>query len=135
MIDINTTIEPFILNDQFGIEHNIEVRPKILICSFGKKTGKLISRYFGEKDKDYLIKYDIEMIADVSAIPSILRRTILLPKMKKYNFEILLSTDKTFTKEFPTKEDNLTVIRMKNGVVTEITFASDEYELKDAIEG
>ena len=135
MIDINTTIEPFILNDQFGIEHNIEVRPKILICSFGKNTGKLMSRYFGAEDKDYLTKYDIEMIADVSAIPSFLRKTIILPKMKKYNFEILLSTEKTFTKKFPIKEDNLTIIRMKNGVVTEITFASDEDELRDAIEG
>ena len=134
MIDINTTIEPFILKDQFGIEHNVEVRPKILICSFGKNTGKLISEYFGKVDKDYLIKYDIEMIADVSSIPSFLRKTIILPKMKKYNFEILLSTDKAFMKAFPTKEDNLTIIRMKNGVVTEITFASDEYELKDAIE-
>ena len=135
MIDINTTIAPFILNDQFGIEHNIEVRPKILICSFGKKTGKLISRYFEQRDKDYLIKYDIEMIADVSAIPSILRKTIILPKMKKYSFEILLSADKKFSNSFPQKSDNLTVIKMENGVVTEISFCSDEDELKDAIEG
>ena len=134
MIDINATIEPFVLNDQFGVEHNIQVRPQILICSFGKNGGKLISSYFDARDKEYLNKYDIELMADVSGVPSLLRKTIIIPKMKKYSFEILLSSDKKFSKEFPKKENNLTVIRMENGVVTEITYCSDEDELKDAIE-
>ena len=135
MIDINATIEPFKLNDQFGVEHNIQIRPKILICGFGKSTGKLISSYFDAQDKEYLNKHDIELMADVSSVPSLLRKTIIVPKMKKYSFEILLSDDKTFSKQFPVKEDNLTVIRMENGIVTEITFCSDEDELRDAIEG
>jgi len=134
MIDINATIEPFTLNDQFGVEHNIEVRPKFLICSFGKSTGKLISSYFDAKDKEYLNKYDIELLADVSGVPSLLRKTIVIPKMKKYSFEILLSDDKKFSKNFPQKEDNLTVIKMENGVVKNIIYCSDEDELKDAIE-
>ena len=134
MIDINATIEPFTLNDQFGVEHNIQVRPKILICSFGKSTGTLISSYFNARDKEYLSKHDIELIADVSGVPLLLRKTIIVPKMKKYNFEILLSDKKEFSRKFPQKENNLTVIKMENGVVKEITFCSDEAELKDAIE-
>jgi hypothetical protein len=134
MIDINATIEPFKLNDQFGVEHNIQVRPKILICSFGKSTGKLISSYFDARDKEYLNKYDIELMADVSGVPSLLRKTIIVPKMKKYSFEILLSDDKKFSSRFPQKENNLTVIKMENGVVTEISFCSDKDELRDAIE-
>jgi hypothetical protein len=135
MIDINATIEPFTLNDQFGIEHNVQIRPKILICSFGKSTGKLISSYFNARDKEYLNKHDIELMADVSGVPSFLRKTIIIPKMKKYSFEILLSSDKAFSKEFPQKENYLTVIKMANGVVTEITFCSNEDELIDAIDG
>ncbi len=135
MIDINATVEPFTLNDQFGVEHNVQVRPKILICSFGKSTGKLISDYFNARDKEYLTKHDIELMADVSGVPSLLRKTIIVPKMKKYSFEILLSADKSFSNQFPSKEDNLTVIKMENGVVKEITFCSDKDELKDAIEG
>ncbi|NEW61049.1 hypothetical protein GSY74_07100 [Sulfurovum sp. bin170] len=135
MIDINTTVEPFTLNDQFGVEHNIQIRPKILICSFGKSTGKLISRYFDAQDKDYIRKHDIELMADVSGVPSLLRKTIIVPKMKKYSFDILLSDDKNFSKQFPAKEDSLTILKLENGVVKEIIFASDEDELKDAIEG
>ena len=135
MIDINTTIEPFILEDQFGTQHNIQVRPKILICSFGKNTGQLISEYFGEKGKDYLNQYDIELIADVSHVPSLLRKTMIIPKMKKYSFEILLSSDKTFSEQFPHKEENLTILKLENGVVKEIIYAKDADELKDAIEG
>ncbi|SFV51695.1 hypothetical protein MNB_SV-12-1467 [hydrothermal vent metagenome] len=134
MIDINTTIEPFTLNDQFGVEHKIQVKPKILICSFGKSTGKLISSYFDELGSDYLRIHDIELIADVSGVPLLLRKTIIVPKMKKYSFEILLSDNKKFSKQFPEKEDNLTILKLENGVVKEILFASDEDELKDAIE-
>jgi len=135
MIDINATVEPFTLNDQFGVEHNIQVRPKILICSFGKSTGKLISSYFDAQDKEYIKKHGIELIADVSGVPSLLRKTIIVPKMKKYSFEILLSDNEAFSNQFPSKEDSLTVIRMENGVVTEIIYASDEDALRDAIEG
>jgi len=135
MIEIDTTIAPFKLNDQFGKEHNLNVLPKILVCSFGKNTGKLISSYFEVQDKEYLSKHDIELIADVSGVPSLLRKTIIVPKMKKYSFEILLSTDKSFSQQFPTKEDNLTVLKLDSAVVKEITFASDADELRDAIEG
>ncbi len=135
MIDINATVEPFVLQDQFGVEHNIQVRPKILICTFGKSTGKLISDYFGKQGSDYLTQHDIELIADVSGVPSFLRKTIIVPKMKKYNFEILLSSEKSFSQQFPEKEDNLTILKLENGVVKEIVYAKDEDELKDAIEG
>ncbi len=135
MIDINATVEPFVLEDQFGVEHNVQVRPKILICSFGKNTGKLISDYFGKQGSDYLAQHDIELIADVSSVPSLLRKTIIIPKMKKYNFEILLSSDKNFSGQFPSKEDNLTILKLENGIVKEIIYAKDEDELKDAIEG
>ncbi len=135
MIDINATVEPFTLQDQFGVEHNIQVRPKILIFTFGKSTGKLISDYFGKQGSDYLTQHDIELIADVSGVPSLLRKTIIVPKMKKYSFEILLSSEKAFSQQFPEKADNLTILKLENGVVKEIVYAKDEDELKDAIEG
>jgi hypothetical protein len=135
MIDINATVEPFTLNDQFGVEHNIQIRPKILICSFGKSTGKIISSYFDAQGKEYIKKYGIELMADVSSVPSFLRKTIIVPKMKKYSFEILLSDDEKFSNQFPSKEDSLTIIKMENGVVSEIIYASNEDELKVAIEG
>jgi hypothetical protein len=65
MIEQNSTIEPFTLNDQFGKEHTLEKMPKLLIFSFGKETGKLISNYFNAQDADYLRKHDIKLMADV----------------------------------------------------------------------
>ena len=135
MIEQNSTIEPFTLNDQFGKEHTIEKMPKLLICSFEKDTGVLISNYFNAQDADYLTKHDVKLMADVSSIPSLLRSTFILPKMKKYNFEILISTDSKFSELFPREEDKLTVLKLENGVVKETIFVSDEAELKEIIEG
>lgn len=134
MIEQNSTIQPFTLNDQFGKEHNINTLPKLLICSFGKETGKLISSYFNAQSSDYLAQHDIKLLADVSGVPSILRKTIIIPKMKKNSFEILLSTEKDFSKQFPTQDDQLTVLKIEGDAVKEILFVGDELKLKETIE-
>ena len=135
MIEQNSTIEPFTLNDQFGNEHNLSTLPKLLICSFGKESGTLISNYFNRQESNYLSQYDIVLIADVSGVPSLLRKTIIVPKMKKNSFSILLSTESNFMKEFPKKEDSLTILKLDNGVVKETVFVADEVGLKESIEG
>jgi len=135
MIEQNSTIEQFTLNDQFGVEHTIEDMPRILICSFGKESGKLISSYFNLKSADYLMDNNIRLMADVSGVPSLLRKTIIVPKMKKYTFNILLSTESEFMQQFPQEEDSLTVLKLDNGIVQEILFVNDEAGLKEAIEG
>jgi len=135
MIEQNSTIEPFKLNDQFGEEHNIEQMPKLMICSFGKESGKLISSYFNAQDSNYLSTHNIKLMADVSGVPSLLRKTIILPKMKKYGFKILVSTESDFMKQFPSKEDMLTIFKIDNGVVQEVVFVADEAKLKEVIEG
>ena len=135
MIEQNSTIEPFTLNDQFGKEHTLDKMPSLLICSFGKDTGVLLSNYFNAQDVEYLGKHDIKLMADVSSVPSLLRSTFILPKMKKYSFEILISTESKFSKLFPKEEDKLTVLKIEDGVVKEITFVSNEAELKESIEG
>jgi len=135
MIEQNTTLDPFTLNDQFGDEHKVEQMPRLLICSFGKETGKLISSYFNAQSSDYLETHNIRLMADVSGVPSLLRKTIIIPKMKKYNFKILLSTDSDFSKQFPTEDNKLTVLKIDNNEVKTIFFIVDEAELKAVIEG
>ena len=135
MIEQNSTVEPFTLNDQFGEKHSLEKMPKLLICSFGKETGKLISNYFNAQDANYLTTHEIKIIADVSGVPSLLRSTFILPKMKKYSFEILIATESNFSEQFPQKEDELTILKLENGTVQEVLFVADEAQLKQSIEG
>ena len=135
MIEQNSTLAPFNLSDQFGKEHNLTQIPKLLICSFGKESGKLISDYFNEKGSDYLESNDIKLMADIAGVPSLLRKTIIVPKMKKYDFQILLSTDSEFSNNFPKKENSLTVLKLEGDKVAEILVVADEASLKEAIEG
>jgi len=135
MIEQNSTLAPFTLNDQFGNEHNVTKMPKLLICSFGKTSGTLIGSYFNAQSEDYLTQHNIKLMADVSGVPSLLRKAIIIPKMKKNSFSILLITDKEFSKPFPQQDDSLTVLKIEGDVVQEISFVHDESTLKEAIEG
>ena len=135
MIKHNSILTPFTLHDQFGKEHNLSQFPKLLICSFGKESGKLISNYFNNQNNNYLTNHEIKLIADVSSVPSLLRSAFILPKMKRYNFKILLSDDADFSKQFPREDDSLTILKIDNNVVTSISFVKDEATLKTSIEG
>ena len=135
VIEQNSTIEPFTLNDQFGKAHALEKIPKLLICSFGKASGVLIANYFNRQTTDYVLVHDIKLMADVSSVPSLLRSMFIVPKMKKYNFEILIVTESKFAERFPKEENNLTVLKIENNIVKEITFVDDETKLKAIIEG
>lgn len=134
MIEQNSTLAPFSLTDQFGEEHNLNPMPKLLICSFGKESGTLISSYFNAQSSDYLTQHNIKLLADISAVPAMLRKMIILPKMKKNSFSILLSTDEAFSKQFPKEDGALTILKLEDGLVKIIEFAKDEAELKSIIE-
>ncbi len=128
-------MQPFKLNDQFGKEHSVDSMPKMIIVSFGKDTGELIGNYFNTQDSNYLEKYDIKLIADISGVPSLLQKAIIIPKMKKYKFEILLSTDKNFTNQFIKKDGKLTVVKIENGQISDTIFVDSQEMLKGVIEG
>lgn len=135
MIEINTTLAPFTLNDQFGDEHKVEYMPKLLICSFQKSTGTLLGEYFTQHDKSYLRQHDILLMADISAVPALLRKTIIIPKMKKYAFRVLLCVEDECGKQFPKEEEKLTILRFENNEIKEILFAGDIPSLQKIIEG
>jgi len=128
-------MQPFKLNDQFGKEHSVDSMPKIIIVSFGKDTGELIGNYFNAQDSNYLEKHDIKLIADISGVPSLLQKAIIIPKMKKYKFEILLSKDKDFTNQFTKKDGKLTVLKIENNQVADTIFVDSQEMLKGVIEG
>jgi len=128
-------MQPFKLNDQFGKEHSVDSMPKIIIVSFGKDTGELIGNYFNAQDNSYLEKHDIKLIADISGVPSLLQKAIIIPKMKKYKFEILLSKDKDFTNQFTKKDGKLTVLKIENNQTVDTIFVDSQEMLKGVIEG
>ena len=107
---------------------------KLIVVSFEKETGAFINGYLNSQSPNYLKVHDAVFIADINNIPSIITKMFALPKLRKYKHPIYINYDEKFQDIVPSKEEMVTLIHVKESVVTDISYISNAEELKMAIE-
>jgi len=121
--DINSPIGSFEMTDQFDKKHTVDANVKTIIVSFEKDTSAHINEFLETQEAGFLEDNNTVFIADISGMPSLITKIFALPKMKKYNYNILLITDEE-DKRFLHKEELLTVYKLENGVITTVEYAT-----------
>lgn len=132
-LNINDTVTPLSLPDQFDKIHTIESKIKTLVISFEKGTSTDVNTFLSSQQSDFLQEHQAVFIADISAMPSLAAKLFALPKMRTYKYKILLIRDEN-DKRFIKKDGKLTVYKMDNGKIKEISFISSVEELKKVFE-
>lgn len=117
-----------------GRQMKIPRKSKFIIVAFEKDTGKLVNEYLNTQDPYYLIKRHGIFIADINKMPSIITKMFALPKLRKYKHLIYLHFDEVFETIVPHKEEEITIIRVQDQKITDISFVKTTQELKNAIE-
>lgn len=107
---------------------------KLIIVAFEKDTGALVNDFLNAKDKYYLQKNHSIFIADIHKMPTVITNMFALPKMKKYKHLLYLHYGRDFAHVVPSKDDQLTLIEVKNRKVTKISFTRNINDIKSAIE-
>lgn len=119
--DLNNNIGSFVLADQFEKNHTVNADVKTIIFSAEKDTSAGLNEFLSSKEKDFLEKNNAVFIADISGMPSIISYMFALPKMKKYNYNVLLIEEEA-DKRFLKKEERLTVYTLENGVIKNVQY-------------
>ena len=119
--NLNSNIGSFELADQFEKTHTVDANVKTIIFSAEKATSAGLNEFLSAKEKGFLEKNNAVFIADISGMPSIISYLFALPKMKKYNYNVLLIENEDDTR-FSKKEEKLTVYKLENGVVTNVQY-------------
>jgi len=91
----------------------------LLLISFEKDTSTAIQEFLKEKKSDFLSANNMMYISDISSLPSFLVNLFVLPKLKKFDFEVALIYDEN---ELDREEEKITVIHIKDNNVTSISF-------------
>ncbi len=123
--DVNSNIGSFELKDQFDKKHTVSSDVTTMIVSFEKDTSAGVNEFLSDKEKGFLENNNAVFIADISGMPSLITSFFALPKMKKYNYNILLIYDED-EKRFLKKEETLTVYKLENGVITSVNYVKKE---------
>lgn len=127
---VGEKLEPINLKDQFNKEHNISKLPKTIVIAFEKESSYVFNEYMKNTNTNFLIKNNILFLADISQMPSFVTTTFALPKMRKYNYDVLLINEEDTAFKYPYKEDKLTIIKLQNNTIQSINFASSVSELE-----
>lgn len=134
--DVYTTgskIEPFELSDQHGKLHTVDEHIKLIIFASDRDASNIVYEALKSHDGTYLSVHHTVYILDVSAIPSIIFRMFVLPKMGKYSYSVLLDKHSDTTHKLPRKEGNITLIKLDKMVIESVEFIDSRKELTRAI--
>jgi len=128
-------LKSFNYEDQFEKEIHIPQSTRLVILSYEKETGAVINELLNEQSPAYLHDHNALYIADISGMPSLITFMFALPKMKKYKYRIHLNYEERFAKEFPPKEEQITLLFFNaQNFLSKIAYVSTKEELKQAIE-
>ncbi|TLP39183.1 hypothetical protein [Arcobacter arenosus] len=122
---IGDKIETFSILNQHDKKVTIDDSIEKIIVSFEKDTGANINEYLSKKYPLFLKNNKAVFIANISGMPSIITKLFALPKMRKYDHEILLIYDED-DKRFISKEGKSTLYTLKDGIIKSIDFITKD---------
>lgn len=130
---MGTMIEPFELSDQHGKLHSIDEYINLIIFAGDRKASDIVHEALKSRNDTYLSAHHTVYILDVSAIPSIICRMFVLPKMRKYSYSVLIDKKSDTTHMFPRKEGHVTLFKLDKMLVKSVEFIDSREELPRAI--
>jgi len=130
-ITIGKELATYTFSDQFDKKHSLTSDIKKVIFVFTKPTGHLMRVYLGTKDINYLDSRNIDFIADVSGMPSLIFKMFALPDLKDSKYPIMIIKDKEKSKRFRNdkQKDSVMIISLENKIVKSVKFVTNEADL------
>ncbi len=104
-------------------DHKVTIDDNVtkILVSAQKDTSADINDYLNKKSKMFLKNKHAVFIANISGMPSIITKMFALPKMRKYNHDVLLVYDSEDNR-FIFKDDMSTLYTLENGVIKDISY-------------
>lgn len=91
---------------------------QILFCSDMESYQLLRENLPADTDGEKLNHKKIILVADISAMPSLIAKMFALPKMRKLKYPIRLDREGEITKGWPREKSRVTVLTVQKGKIT-----------------
>jgi hypothetical protein len=91
----------------------------ILLLSFEKDTSTALQLFLEKQEHGFLSDNNMTYISDISSLPTFLVKVFVLPKLKKFDFNVALLYEESGLTH---KEGHVTVIYLKDNRVEETLF-------------
>ena len=122
------------LKDQHDQTVAISEQTNLILFAAGKSTSALMSKTLEDLPPTTLKDKKALYVADISGMPSFITKIVAIPKMQKRPYTIAILRDEAQSKRFPQKDDAITIIKLKSGKITDITFVTTQEEITKALQ-
>ncbi len=130
VIKAGDSLKTFTLPDQFDKVHTIDAKKyDLFLISSQKDVSSWVNDFLKTKAKGFLEQNRAVYISDIHTMPSFVTSLFALPKMRKYNYTMMLFYEKNLI--FPVQDDALSVLRFKDGKVETIRFIKDGKKIEE----
>ncbi len=124
------SLKTFTLPDQFDKVHTIDTKKyEIFLISSQKDVSSWVNDFLKTKEKGFLERNRAIYISDIHTMPSFVTSLFALPKMRKYNYTMMLFYEKNTL--FPVQDDALSVVKFEEGKVKTIRFIKDGKKIEE----
>ncbi len=125
----------FTLPDQFDKSYTLDNSTKKLIFTFSKKSSHVVKNFLKFQKSSFLKDHNALYLADISPMPVVIRNAFAMPDLKKSAYSVLLMYKDEIASNFRNakKLESITIVTLKDKVVTSIEYVLDDTELKKAL--
>ncbi|MFN3770664.1 MAG: FAD/FMN-containing dehydrogenase [Ectopseudomonas guguanensis] len=127
-------LAPWTLLDQHDEPYTLNDETRILLVARDMAGAKLVDAALEGKPKGYLEQRQAVFLADISRMPGVIASLFALPKMREYNYRILLDRDARIAPRYPAGEGEVLWLQLQDGRLVEQRVFREVGVLKSALE-
>ena len=123
------------LENQHGEPITIDDQTQRVLFTADMAGGKVVRALLDERENaaELLTSANAIYLSDVSGMPSLIRKMMALPAMRKRPYPIMLDIEGVVSAGLPRQEGAVTVIELEKLTVTSLDFTTSPAELAKAI--
>lgn len=127
-------LAPWTLLDQFDAPYTLNDETHILLVARDMDGAKLVNAALEGQPKGYLEQRQAVFLADISRMPSVIATLFALPKMRDYNYRILLDRNARIAPRYPAGGGEVLWLQLEDGQLVEQKVFKDAAALKQALD-
>tara|TARA_Y100001951_G_scaffold68849_1_gene55784 strand:- start:6193 stop:6663 length:471 start_codon:yes stop_codon:yes gene_type:complete len=127
-------LAPWTLLDQFDAPYTLNDETHILLVARDMDGAKLVNAALEGQPKGYLEQRQAVFLADISRMPSVIATLFALPKMRDYNYRILLDRNARIAPRYPASEGEVLWLQLEDGQLVEQKVFKDAAALKQVLD-
>jgi hypothetical protein len=133
-LETGDRLAPWTLLDQHDQAYTLDDQLQVLLVARSMDAAKLVDVALQGKPKGYLEQRHTVFLADISRMPTVIASLFALPKMRDYNYRILLDRDARIVPRYQADTASVLWLDLRQGQLQGQRSFTDATELAKALE-